>query len=43
MDRLGDFIVAARKLGATFTQAFPEDCSATWRGAVVREPLMVES
>lgn len=42
MDRLGDFIAGAKSLGATFTQAFPEDCVATWRGAVVREPLMVE-
>lgn len=43
MDRLGDFISGAKALGATFTQAFPEDCVATWRGAVVREPLMVEN
>jgi peptidoglycan/xylan/chitin deacetylase (PgdA/CDA1 family) len=42
MDRLGDFIAGAKALGATFTQAFPEDCVATWRGVVVREPLMVE-
>lgn len=42
MDRLGDFIAGAKALGGTFTQAFPADCVATWRGAVVREPLMVE-
>lgn len=43
MDRLAAFIYGAKALGATFTQAFPEECVATWRGAIVREPLMIDA
>ena len=40
MDHLGEFIGRARDLGAEFTQAFPEDCTPVWRGAVRWDPPM---